>query len=306
MTLVLEIEHLLGVAFAAQTQAGEIPDWPPQPDRVFSALVATWGARGEHYEERDKERAAVEWLEMQPAPHIAASAGFARAAPTVFVPPNDFEIPPNALSSAWFQYLRRGERPPKKGGYEKEWRDALSVVPFSRTRSARCFPAYRPNDPIVSLIWRQATPDAATLDALNALAADTAYIGHSASLTRCRFHQGEPPKANGLLPRRRVYSGRLAELEQSFHARPLRRPSPGAPVRAPEAAKGQAGTSIFADRWLVLEHVGGTGAMPDIRAAALGAKALRNAIMSGYREIGLGDGIPAKVSGHSSDGKPSS
>ncbi|HEY2540043.1 MAG TPA: type I-U CRISPR-associated protein Csb2, partial [Stellaceae bacterium] len=45
MTLVLEIEHLLGVAFAARSQASDVPDWPPQPDRAYSALVATWAAR---------------------------------------------------------------------------------------------------------------------------------------------------------------------------------------------------------------------------------------------------------------------
>jgi CRISPR-associated protein Csb2 len=48
MTLVLEIEYLLGTAFAAQEEDNPAPDWPPQPDRVFSALVASWAARGEH------------------------------------------------------------------------------------------------------------------------------------------------------------------------------------------------------------------------------------------------------------------
>jgi CRISPR-associated protein Csb2 len=274
MTLTLEIEHLLGVAFAARAEAGEVPDWPPQPDRVFSALVASWGARGE----RAEERAALEWLEMQPAPEIAASDGFSRTAPIVFVPPNDAE-----------------------GGRVGN----AAVLPALRRRQARRFPAYRPDDPIMSLIWRQAMPDAATLGALNALAADTAYIGHSASFTRCRFHVAEPPGA-GSLPRRRIYRGRFAELEQSFHARPPRRPSPGAPVGAVTAALGRVATSVFADRWLVLEHIGDAGAMPDIRAAPLVAKGLRNVIMSGYQEIGLGEAIPAEISGHSPDGRPSS
>jgi CRISPR-associated protein Csb2 len=74
MTLVLDIEHLLGVAFAARGQESDIPDWPPQPDRVFSALVASWGARGEN----EAERRALEWLEGQRAPEIAASGGAAR------------------------------------------------------------------------------------------------------------------------------------------------------------------------------------------------------------------------------------
>ena len=87
MTLVLEIEHLLGVAYAADDQGGGTPDWPPQPDRVFSALVASWGARGE----REAERHALEWLEWQPCPEITATNGFSRTAPIVFVPPNDAE-----------------------------------------------------------------------------------------------------------------------------------------------------------------------------------------------------------------------
>jgi CRISPR-associated protein Csb2 len=272
MTLVLEIEHLLGVAFAAQGQAIEAPEWPPQPDRVFSALTAAWGTRGE----RCEERLALEWLEAQSCPEIVASDGSARTAPIVFVPPND----PESHKVA----------------------DAM-VMPGLRRRQPRRFPAFRPDDPVMTLIWRDATPDAGTLAALNALAADTAYVGHSASLTRCRFRDGETP-ATGAPPRRRVYPGRLAELESDYHALPLRRPSPGVPVGERRAGVGRAVTGVFSDRWLVLEHV--AGEMPDIRAAALVAKALRDAMMSGYREVGLGAAIPAAVSGHSPDGKPSS
>ena len=164
MTLVLEIEHLLGVGFAARDQASDVLDWPPQPDRVFSALVASWGARGE----REEERRALVWLEMLPAPEIAASEGQPRTAPIVFVPPNDAE----------------------GGRVGNE-----AVMPALRRRQARRFPAFRPDDPVVSLVWREAAPDGGTLAALNAPDADTAYVGHSASLTRCRFHNGDVPGA---------------------------------------------------------------------------------------------------------------
>jgi CRISPR-associated protein Csb2 len=272
MSLVLEIDHLLGVALAAEGQAGDAPEWPPQPDRVFSALVAAWGARGE----RAEERRALEWLEAQPYPEVAAGGGSARTAPIVFVPPNDPE--------------------------SHQVADVM-VMPAFRRRQARRFPALRPDDPVVSLVWRDATPDAETLAALNALAADTAYIGHSASLTRCRFRDGEAPQ-DCAPPRRRVYRGRLAELEQGFHARPVRRPSPGATVRAAQAGwDRRVMMGVFSDRWLVLEHV--RGDMPDIRAAALVAKEIRDTLMSGYRAIGLSDGIPGELSGHSPDGRPS-
>jgi CRISPR-associated protein Csb2 len=268
MPLVLEIEHLLGVAFAAQSQASTAPDWPPQPDRVFSALVASWGARGE----RPEERRALEWLEAQPAPEIAASSGFARTPATAFVPPNDPESG------------RVGNR---------------SVMPAFRRRQPRRFPAFRPDDPVVRLVWHDVEADGAMIATLNALAGDTAYIGHSASLTRCRFRSDGVP-TQVAPPRRRVYPGRLAELEQVYRAG--RRPNPGEPVRTTTLVETQPARTVFADRWLVLEHT--AGEMPDLRAAALVAKALRCAVMSGYRRNGQESTIPLTVSGHNPDGSP--
>src|SRR5437660_4589687 len=83
--LSLEIEYLTGVCFAAQSQSSDQPDWPPQPDRVFSALVAAWGTRGEPAD----EKAALEWLEQQAPPAIEASSIDARRVGISFVPPND-------------------------------------------------------------------------------------------------------------------------------------------------------------------------------------------------------------------------
>jgi hypothetical protein len=135
MSLVLEIEHLLGVAFAARGTADGAADWPPQPDRVFSALVAAWGAR----DRQANERSALQWLERQPVPEIAASGGIERTSATVFVPPND----------------------PESGRVANRF-----VMPGFRPRQPRRFPAYRPHDPLVRLVWRDAVTDEATLSAL--------------------------------------------------------------------------------------------------------------------------------------------
>lgn len=270
MSLVLEIDHLLGVAFAAQSPASPLPDWPPQPDRIFSALVAAFAARGQ----RAEERAALEWLEAAPAPEIDASDGCARSAATVFTPPNDP------------QSGRIGDR---------------SVMPALRRRQARRFPAFLPHDPCVRLIWRNSNADAQTLASLNALAADTPYVGHSASLTRCRFSLDATSAAGARPAERTIYRGRLVELESAFAAG--RRPTPGEASRvAPGAAASQVPHRLFARRWLVLEHV--SGEMPDLRGAALVARALREAIMSGYAKAGLSDAIPAIMSGHAADGAP--
>jgi CRISPR-associated protein Csb2 len=268
MALVLEIEHLLGVAYAAQSPASPIPDWPLQPDRVFSALVAAWGARGE----KEEERRALEWLEALAAPEIAASGGFARTPATVFVPPNDPETG------------RVGNR---------------TVMPSFRRRQQRRFPAFRPHDPVIRLVWHHIDVDDETIATLNVLAADTAYIGHSASLTRCRFRIDNVTVSTAP-PDRGIYAGRLAELESLYRAR--RRPGAGEVVRSEPPADTQIPRSVFAERWLVLEHI--AGEMPDLRAAAVMAKALRATLMSGYKRNGQGTAIPATVSGHADDGSP--
>jgi CRISPR-associated protein Csb2 len=268
VTLVLEIEHLLGVAFAARNQASDVPDWPPQPDRVFSALVASWGARGERIEERQ----ALEWLQTQPPPEVVASAGRPRTAPTVFVPPNDP------------QTGRVGDR---------------RVLPAFRSRQPRRFPAYRPDDPIVRVCWPDAVAGASIISALSALAADTSYLGHSASLVRCCFRT-EPNPGKGEKPKRRIYPGRLAELEREYMAG--RRPNLGHSVPVTIREQCPSAQSVFSERWLVLEHVG--GAMPDLRASALVARALHKAVMAGYERSGLAGAIPAVVSGHQADGAP--
>lgn len=63
--------------------------------------------------------------------------------------------------------------------------------------------------------------------------------------------------------------------------------------------------SVFADRWLVLEHVEHVGGeTPDWRAAAVVSKALRDALMCGYKETIGETRIPSIVSGHNPDGTP--
>ena len=270
MSLVLEIEFLTGVCRAARDPGRDDPDWPPQPDRVFSALVSAWGVRGE----QPDERAALEWLECQPPPVIRASGHSPRTAPDVFVPPND----PKASTVM---------------------RTHLKVLPERRPRQPRRFPATRPDDPKVELVWPDA-PHAGIVDALNTIAGCVGYVGHSASLARCRFladdsgqSEQEPTRA-----RRRIYPGRLCELEEAHRARPDR------PVIRP-------GTPVFTDHapspeiraaWLVLEAV--AGEVPDIRTSALVGRLLRQALMAGYRRAGLGNDIPEIVSGHAPDGTP--
>ncbi len=301
MSLILEIEFLTGVCRAARGPADEKPDWPIQPDRAFSALVSAWAARGECAEERK----ALEWLEVQRCPLVDASGHTARTAPIVFVPPNDFESPRHELNrQKWYrEFLKVGKRPPKKGGHEKPWKAALSTLPEDRIRQPRRFPVAVPHDPVMCLIWEGAVPEAQTVAALDAMARDIGYIGHSASLVRCRFLQGEASVATRFErrrpARRQVYTGRLEELVAAHRANPARPMIlSGEVVRVPDSLS----ISEPSHGWLVLEGVGGT--TPDLRAASTVCRLLRQALMSGYRRMGREGSIPEVVSGHTPDGGP--
>ena len=272
MSLILEIDFLTGVCRAARRPGDDEPDWPPQPDRVFSALVSAWGVRGEVPE----ERVALEWLECQRSPMIQASGYSARTAPDVYVPVND----PKA-SKAMKTYIR--------------------VLPDYRPRQPRQFPVALPDDPTMELIWKDAVPEAKVLDALNTLAQCVGYIGHSASLVRCRFLAAAARQSEQkLMPSRRwVYSGRLRELEAAYHARP-ERPMISSGWSVP--SQNNLSESGPPNTWLVLEAI--KGEVPDIRASSLVCRLLRAALMCGYRRSGQRDTIPEVVSGHTPDGMP--
>ena len=183
-------------------------------------------------------------------------------------------------------------------------------MPALRSRQPRRFPAARPHDPVIRLCWSAVEPNEAILSALQALARDTAYIGHSASLTRCRFlvDGGALEWHATKRPERGVYQGRLEELRQAYvrfekSANKKDRPQKGVRI-PPEPEAKVTRTNLFGaeSHWMILEHV--SGDMPDVRACALVAKTLRDALLSGYRRIGLGDNIPEVVSGHTADRAP--
>lgn len=265
--LTLEVEYLTGVCFAASSHASSQPDWPPQPDRLFSALVAAWGGRGE----RPEEKSALEWLEHQPSPLIEASDASARAVLTSYVPPND-----------------------PKGNIE--------VMPERRRRQARMFPAAIPHRPVARFRWAL-KPNSDTFDALQAVAGDTAYLGHSASLVRCRFVLDATPDADlkQISSSRRIYPGRLQALQTAYtHGQ---RPLPGEVVLEPSPeSRTPLRRSLFSNNWIILEDAGGR--CPDIRGIAVVARRLRDALMSRYGAAGFP--IPELVSGHKPDGGPTS
>ena len=264
--LALDVEYLLGVCFAARRQSDPEPDWPPQIDRVFSALTATWAARGE----REDERRALEWLERQSPPLVHATQANARMDRTVYVPPND----------------ARGVQ--------------LQALPARRRRQERRFPAAIPHEPITSYTWPHAEPEPEVFSSLQALAGDTAYLGHSSSVVRCWFRQvAAATDAEARPGRKRIYPGRLNVLETAF--RQGRRPpldSLENEVHDTDTARRPA--SVFGREWHIFADAGGY--CPDLLEAAVAGRALRTALMSGFRQ----EAIPEVISGHTPEGAPSS
>ncbi|MBN2293776.1 MAG: type I-U CRISPR-associated protein Cas5/Cas6, partial [Pirellulales bacterium] len=78
----ITIDYLTGVCYANERAAGRpgVPEWPPHPERLFQALVAS-------STERDNE--ALRWIAAQPAPSIVAGEAKARHTLSMFSPAND-------------------------------------------------------------------------------------------------------------------------------------------------------------------------------------------------------------------------
>jgi CRISPR-associated protein Csb2 len=275
--LVLEIELLTGV-YRAALPDGSGAEWPPHPERVFSALAQAWGDGGCD----PKERAALEWLERQAPPVIGADGPqdwAERTAPTVFVPPND----------------SRGSE--------------IAVLPDRRRRQGRSFRAAIPINPVIQFTWAQAVFSADYRAALTGLAQRVASLGHSASLVRCAFleeaqaseerQQWEPSDA-GAIALRVPYAGRLGELVRWHEAEERPRSGTSARYRTPGVMdEGEAPTSLFGgpDEWFVFESE--DVAPVDLLAFAHVAQRVRDSLMS-HAEPPVSEAL----SGHTADGSP--
>ncbi len=273
--LCMEIDLLCGL-YRASLPDGSAAEWPPHPERIFSALVQAWADGG-----RDRnEQSALEWLEAQEPPCIEADGSddvTARDTVTAFVPPND-------QHGAWI-----GRFP-------------------ERRRQPREFRAIRPAAPMIRLFW-PAAPPTDYVAALDRIAHRVVSVGHSASLVRARFVDGLAPDAarlwrpaeHGRTSVRVPHQARLARLIAWHDAD--QRPGSGVTQRYDPAgveAERLPVASWFgeANDWFVFEDNDGPFT-PDILGFALVASRIRAALMK------LGpQPAPWVLSGHSPDGGP--
>ena len=83
--LAIEVDYLTGRAVASDRQSRSQAEWPPHPQRLFSALVAAM-YEGDFGEDA---REALEWLERLEPPEMLVPESARRACFETYVPVND-------------------------------------------------------------------------------------------------------------------------------------------------------------------------------------------------------------------------
>lgn len=277
--IALGIRYLCGWAAATAHPSDNDPEWPPHPARVYMALAAAHFETRDDLsaEEREAERAALEWLESQPPPMLRAGGHEKREIVTTYVPVNDV-------------------------------RDSLQVLPDRRPRQPRTFPRAILEEEIAWLMWPNAEGDGRTYAALDALCSKVTRIGHSSSLVQV-WVENQPDELQPTLIQQEAAAtmrlrvpapGLLGELETLY---PTLRPSISvwAGYGTPAAAD-LPGTNfdprLLAFRLVPDESPYGRLALP---ATATVVDYFRRAVISATHEP-----VPEYVSGHQSDGSPSS
>jgi CRISPR-associated protein Csb2 len=163
------------------------PEWPPHPDRLFSALVA---AASEATETRPSElvpgaEAALTWLCGQGSPELSAAKAHVRTAPDVHMPtnPHPDEIPRGNLSTGDEQTQA------------KKRRAVLGLLPMHRKKAALPIPVVVPEEPVVYFIWPRVDPETSSreVETLRAVCRRVTCLGRSRSLVRATVVDEAPP-----------------------------------------------------------------------------------------------------------------
>ena len=95
--LTIHLHYLTDRCVATSMNARERPEWPPHPGRVYMALAAAHFETDGTEDDKMAERAALQWLEALPAPHIRCLECDERTPVTVYVPVNDRLQPNKAM-----------------------------------------------------------------------------------------------------------------------------------------------------------------------------------------------------------------
>ncbi len=332
----VEVNFLTGRFVATSHNDRRLPEWPPHPARLFSALVAAWADADEPDE---SEREALEWLESLAPPGIKASEAVPRKSVQQFVPVNDSAVVPrtwyerqaNQVAELSMQFdaeaaasggvlTRKLERTESKLAKARDVEDqvtrtgktnpkvALTMLPDHRGKQGRFYPSVTLDDPRVVFLWDMAPPWSIS-QALDKLLQRVTRLGHSSSLVSCRLVRNEaaPTLRAGVDGERlrTVRRGQLAELKRQFGlhrgVNPRSLPYTGVGYRRVPEQPRMADSVLrpnTAGEWIVFELLPGSRSFPATRSVEL-ATAMRAALFH-YAE----DPIPEAISGHLPNGRP--
>jgi CRISPR-associated protein Csb2 len=104
----LSIEaRLLGERYHGCGEEGRRSEWPPNPHRLFQALVAAGHLGFRRTEFSDAKKDALRWLEQRPAPEVVASDAPEGAPLRLYVPNNDMD----KVARAWARSVEPEKSP---------------------------------------------------------------------------------------------------------------------------------------------------------------------------------------------------
>lgn len=340
--LSLEIRLLTGRYAATAYNNRTEGEWPPHPQRIYSALVA---AMHEVPDQRPAERHALEWLAGAGAPEVIASGASPRMQREVYVPTNDlsalksidshiakleealeaFESSGGSqrsaaekrVAKAQADLVEQSKKTAAAGG--KLPRKPQPIAALAPSRQPRTFPVFVPEDDTIHVCWPDA-PNSKFVGALDDIAARAVRLGHSSSLVSMRFSTTAPeeegrtrwvPHESGELALRVVTVGQLERLEEAHgrHQQIEPRKLPTSFARYANATELQEATlapsSVMStDDWLIFEVVSApAGGRRRLLDASLSVRVCR--ALRGTLIAAFDGDWPEVLSGHTEAGAPS-
>ncbi|OAI10310.1 hypothetical protein A1507_21665 [Methylomonas koyamae] len=288
--LALEVEYLMGRVIAACHDDRRKVEWPPHPARLFAALVAAF----KECELGEPVREALLWLETLPEPSIYANPpqhqGMVRDVHKVFVPINDSND--------------------QQSQQKKKYSPISAGINFRRNRQERFFPAFTPYETTVYFIWNDTDVDKPTEQALQEVAQNVSYLGHSMSPVRVAVYLDVPSKKapnlesdpQGSILLRTTARGRLEYLENLYSRRVE---NAGLQPRLGRISEYRlAGTNEASVPRGFFQHIyvlrKEQGCRLPLEAAFGLCSLLRSALLAT-----CSDPLPASISGHLENGNPS-
>lgn len=340
-TLLISVEYLTGVCFAARHDDRSRAEWPPHPDRLYSALVAA-AAQPSRVGRADasadsakaipeQEQAALEWLAGLGPPRLHASDARERLGVEVFMPTNPH------VDEAWSRTEEGGKSKSKKnakGSPTPEIRtvtytakknfDLRSLLPIHRKKAGLPIPAAIPDHPVVEFAWAMANPEDVKphLPTLQRIVARVGYLGRSRSLVcvhvDVRDDSASPrpqefltlvPDSHGDRQLRVPAAGRLAYLVDHYaHGGRSGKPDPSPPSRY-RALDESASTdrpldTVFDRLWILRPQPDAAPPPPTlpIEATVMLTRLLRAALLECCDDADAT--TKSYISGHDENGKP--